>query len=356
MKTCNVCKRIFVTESDFFRRTSRFRICSRGHLYFNCSCDGTLMIPHGKYRWFDPRQVLPEGAAALWDTYKHLRDLPSMPAVCLEAQAALDRPDSDLAEIVQIIRTDPYFAARILAVADVARPKSSAPIRNLTEALAILGRKRVRELAALTGVSQMSFRTSAYTLPIHLKRSLLTGLITEHLCERSPERSSCDKDKLFVAGAMADVGKIVSAVAFPEATDSVYKHTQAVENPMTWVQAEKVESTVSHIALGELACAVWGLPPEALEACTSHNDPISLPEEKLQNREPYSIGDIVTFANVLGKYVIYESQLIQPDVLASCLTRHGLDQKKLEEIVSECRALFSQRVDDLVSRLSASAA
>lgn len=351
MKTCNVCKRIYVSEADFFRRTSRFRICSRGNLYFNCSCDGTVMVPEGKYGWFDPRKVLPPGAVELWDTYQQLRDLPSLPSVCLETQATLDQPDAGLDEIARVVRTDPHFAARILAIADTARPKSSTPIRNLAEALAILGRKRLKELAALAAISQITLRTTDYTLDIHLRRSLLTGLVAEHLCSCSSQEMKCESDLLFLAGALCDVGKVVSAVAFPKETDAVYRLTQLVDNPLNWIAAERKTKSVGHVALGELACTIWGLPLGIMESCAQHNVPIACPEALNAKGVPLAVAEYVAFANEIAKVTLFESQLCVPDVQNSCLVRHGVDRQAFEGLVDESRRRFTPQVDALLSRL-----
>lgn len=352
MKTCHVCKRIYVSEADFFRRTSRFRICSQGHLYFNCSCDGTVMVPNGKYGWFDPRKVLPSGAALLWERYQELRDLPSLPSVCLETQLVLDRPEASVDEIVGVIRLDPHFASRVLVVADVSRPKHSAPIRSLAEAIGILGRKRLKELALLAAVSQISFKTSAYTLGYHLRRSFLTGMISEHLFRHSVPDTYADSDIPFLAGALCDVGKVVSAVAFPDATDTVFRLTQSLESPMNWLAAEQKLECVGHVALGELACVIWGLPPGIVESCVFHNTPIAHADTLDKKGVPVSIAECVTFANEISKVALFESSLCLPEVLKSCLQRHGLDRVGFDRLVDECRVLFRERVDGLLSLLS----
>lgn len=351
MKTCNVCKRIYLTESDFFRRTSRFRVCSQGNLYFNCSCDGTVMVPQGKYGWFDPRKVLPPDSAKLWDSYQQLRDLSTLPSVCLETQAILDQPEAGLDAIARVVRADPHFAGRILAIADAARPKSSAPIRSLAEALAILGRRRLKELATLAAIIQLTFRTTAYTLEIHLRRSLLTGLIAELLSSRLSKGLSGASDLVFMAGALCDVGKVVSAVAFPDETDAVYRLTQSVGSPLNWIAAERKTKCVGHVPLGELACVVWGLPVGIMQSCAQHNVPIACPEALNAKSVPLSIAEHVAFANEISKVVLYEGQLCLPEVRSSCLVRHGFDQQGFERLVDESRSLFMPYVQALLRRL-----
>ena len=54
IKKCKSCGREFRSERDFFENTSRWTICSQNNLWFDCSCESTLMLTKGKYPWYSP--------------------------------------------------------------------------------------------------------------------------------------------------------------------------------------------------------------------------------------------------------------------------------------------------------------
>ena len=91
----------------------------------------------------DRRYVDPERYAALKATGK----LPSPKGVALSIIRLLQRDDFRIADLVQLVQSDPAIAGRILYFANAAAFGRSRPMVSLQRAIVALGSFRVRDLA-----------------------------------------------------------------------------------------------------------------------------------------------------------------------------------------------------------------
>lgn len=341
MKVCNCCKRIYASERDYLHKTTRWRMSETGDLYFNCSCDSTIVLPKGKHDWYNPARFMSAEAASVFNSFAEQKRFPLLSAVALDAQRLLSEDGTPQQDIVDAIKLDPVLSLWILEMADVSRPKTSAPIRTLLQAINILGRKRLQELITISSASRFTLGTTDYRPDHYFTSMLMTGLIAQELAAIHGDVTL--QDLAFVSGSLCNVGKLLGAISFPQETDKIHRLTQLLSASYTWRQAEEKLGTINHLILGEIAGALWGASPEVLKCISGHHAPLTIPEESNQSKSNL-LADLVTFANEISKHVLQNSHLSEPEVHATCLRRFGLTEGDFLRLVDSFSEQFLPKV------------
>jgi HD-like signal output (HDOD) protein len=343
MKKCSSCGRIYAEQRDFLKNTSRWRICSSGNLYFNCSCESTLLIPKGKYEWYSPSLFMGEKAKSVFNSLAAPESLPYLPAVAIQLQDALNNPDTPASLLAGLCKQDPALAVNIIGAANAMRHVHTKLVTSIEQAIGLLGRKRVATLALTAALSSFSFNCVSYPKRVYFEESLLGGVTAEYLAGSFVEQ--VQGDLAYVAGCFCNVGKILSAAIYPEETDRIYRLTEDLSTACDWSTAEKRLGATDHTILGEIACALWGLEPAVLQCVQYHH---ACATDEVASVHP--LLPCVIFANQIIHLVNLSSHRVQPVVLDSCLRYFSLDRNDLEKMVNDITPLRMQ-IREQVARM-----
>ena len=341
LKTCNLCKRAYKDEEDFLKNTSRWRVCSAGMLWFNCECDSTLVIPKGKFDWYSPDKILSPNAGKIFNKLGLMNmEIPMMPAAAMEAQSLLQDPSTSMNKISYSIRKMPHLAIEIIKIADNMKVGRSK-IETLEHACVYVGRKNVAEIINLACIKSFEFNTTFFEKDKFWHESFLTGLIAEQLAVKFLRKDQ--RDLAYLAGSLANIGKILLAILLPEKTDSIYKHVSMPKEVNTWTNAERELGVVNHMILGEIACRMWGLPDFIVESVVSHHG-----LEQEEQVKYGSITEIVALSNQIMHWVSLNPSRIEKDLMDSISLKLGIDGPKLEQFCEDAMPLAVQ-ASELVS-------
>lgn len=296
-KTCNCCGRNYVDSEDFLNNTSRWRMCDKGMLYFNCSCKSTMVLPKGSYSWYTPNLIMRPEALSLFNLLQAKAKLPYIPHHVLEMQRVLSEKNSSLQELSAIADKDPLLAREILAIANAAKLDPDAKISSLEHAIAYIGNDTLSEIVLLAAIKACSLNTYYYTSKVFWEESFLVGVLAEQIVKQHAKH--LEPYKAFLGGVFCNLGKFVAAFYIPELTDSIHLELQRTRaERLTWQDAEKIKGAPSHCLLGEIGAALWGLPEYVCDANAHHH---SL--QHLQSAEtdgPPSLGEIIALSNQLS--------------------------------------------------------
>jgi HD-like signal output (HDOD) protein len=312
LKECATCKRVFATERDLLRATSRWRVCSLGHLWFNCPCGSTLMIKKGMFDWYNPAKHMKPDAASIFNRLAHRESLPHLPHAVMEVQSLLTRADLDVGMVAMAIRKDPIFSARLLGMANNMKLATGEKITSVDHAVMYMGRAVVSEIATVMGVNSFQagppeFRKSFWS------DALMTGNIAARLAPDLMEGHS--PDQAWVAASLCNIGKLLAFVTEPSATSEVFSLTRAAE-PTSWTKAERrLGHKIDHKALGEVGASLWGLPDYVIDACTQHH----LLPKMGTGRTKLTLPELVALSNQLMRWVNDELGLLEMQVLTGYL-------------------------------------
>lgn len=266
-KICKSCGRVYKSDVDFLINTSCWRVCVLGNLYFNCSCQSTLMMPQGKYPWYTPERTMSLEARGIFNDFKEKNELPRFKSVFLEFQAELSSPHFDVKQIELILHKDPIFAAKIVEFANFRSGMGKQnSIKKIDHAISSLGHSCLYGLAMSLSVKDFvppakSFQKSRFWLEPMLASKIGT-LICGQLGLAHP-------DVVFLGSSLANIGKLVGAFFCPDEFDGI--SSLLASKPMTWRQAERELNAKSHIVLGEIGLAYWGLPEFVRDAIRNHH-------------------------------------------------------------------------------------
>ena len=332
IKVCNNCSRRFASEQDFLTKTSRWRLCSSGHLWFNCNCGSTLLIKRGRFPWYSPGMSLGPDALSVFNRLGGLKGLPHIPSIAMQLLQLLQKtPQVEPSEIVRALRQEPVLSLRVLNMAETirnARSTGTAQFKSLEHAIVYLGFGALMELVVTASLHSIPTAESAFNPDDFWRESFLTGAMAEVLMHRfSPQ---LDKEELFLAGSLCNVGKLVEALCFPALITKIYADVAEDSKVLsTWCQAELSYGFPDHCILGEIAGSLWGFPLEVVLAIRGHHT------IRAGVIAPLSITEVVAVANQMVHWVLLRPHRMEYDLLKVFAARVKITEDDLATVASD---------------------
>jgi putative nucleotidyltransferase with HDIG domain len=194
-------------------------------------------------------------------------DLPPFPAVAMKALRLMSRKDSRLRELHDVIRADQAFSSEILRLVNSPLFPFPTAITSTMQATMLLGFERVQALAVTIGIR--AYLRDSLELPVLRgcwRHSLACAIIAEHLSRVI----LVDKDALFTAGIMHDIGRLALAVCRRHEYAG-FLHSTELE-PCDVLARERELFGIDHCQAGEFLIAAWNLPPEFAAIAARHHD------------------------------------------------------------------------------------
>ena len=334
LKKCAHCSRQYMQESDFLVDTNRWRVCDDGHLWFNCGCGSTLVIPKGKFDWYSPDMTMGADAKALFNRLPQMGDMPHIPTTVMELQQLLSDPNVSAGKLASTAKKDPLLAGNLLTIANNLKSSTGNRIESLEHAISYVGMNTLKDLAVTAALRSFKFETSSFNSEKFWDHAFLTGRIAEHLAKEFC-KGYIIPDEAYLAGTLCNIGKVVMAISFPEMADSIAKDLANPKNTGPWRDIEKKNKAYDHRTLGEIGCTLWGLPPYVVEVNQSHHSP---PES---SKDGPVMDDIVGLANQLAHWINLEPHRMDDDLTEAYCRKFGIPKPKLEEIADQLMSLRS---------------
>lgn len=202
-----------------------------------------------------------------------LERLPSAPATYFELTRVLGRPDAAIDDAVAIIERDPAMVAKILQLVNSAYFGLAQHITSVKRAVSYLGLDLLKGLALSAHVFEaFPEREGGFSIEALQAWSLRVARLAKRLVP-DPAR----RDDAFSAGIVHDIGRIVLAMAMPQAYARVHAGGEG-----TVSEREHAELGLSHAEAGAYLLGVWGLPITVVEAAAHHHRPSDLAGNDLQ--------------------------------------------------------------------------
>jgi HD-like signal output (HDOD) protein len=328
-KTCATCQRTYASEGDFLRGTTRWRVCTLGHLWFNCNCGSTLVLIKGTYPWYAPTKAMSDDAAGVFNRLANKASIPRVPSVVMEITRLLEEPEINVPAIAKLLRAEPVISAFLIAAANNMKAATGTKITSLEHAVVYVGKKALAELVQVSGLSSFQPKTGKFKRERFWRESQLAGFATEQVARSFAP--AVGNDLAFLAGSLANIGKLLAAILHPEDVDDL---VGAQANPKTvgnWRLHETDE--IDHTILGEIAAVLWGLPPFVRDACARHHDLTKLFIPNGPQFAP-SLVDVTAVGVQLAHWIDLEAFQIERDILDAFRARMGLGEAELEQFAS----------------------
>jgi HD-like signal output (HDOD) protein len=192
--------------------------------------------------------------------------------------AATDNEHCSVANLEEIVVTDPALTARLLGAAKGQKNDShDTAFTTVRGTILRLGFHAVRALSltlSLQGVDSRGQGGAGFDPVLVARHSLLVGFLSsavhEH-CTLRPLGSTWGVDEVLAAGVLHELAYLVLWSVDPELYDELRQSARAKRLSIEQAFAEAMGRELS--ALGGLACQSWGLPVSHAKAMTGMHKP-----------------------------------------------------------------------------------
>ncbi len=201
---------------------------------------------------------------------RRARALPCSPALLPRLIALLERHDTEIGELAQLIQVDPALAAATVRMANSAYFGAASPAATVSEAVLRLGVRELYRLAALSLTARwMEIEVDGYRWEAgdFCRASLINAVAADTLARRT---GAVEPDLAYTCGLVHEIGKL--AVAFSCGASFPAIRTRRIALGGTWLEAETDVLGFNHAGVGARLLAEWRFP-EACVVVAERNPP-----------------------------------------------------------------------------------
>ena len=270
--------------------------------------------------------------------------LVSLPEVCLRVNEMLDEPSVTAADLGNVISQDTSLTARLLKIVNSSYYGFQAKIETVSRAVTVVGLRELRGLViAASAVETFSNVPDEILNKVRFWRhSLYCGVIARLLAEKCHVLHS---ERLFVAGLLHDIGKLVIAQRLPLETKKIVLQSDSEGRSEFDVEQELLG--FNHAEVGGELMRAWNMPETLFESVAYHHEPkradVGVMETCLIH-----IANIFTDEAEQGLDMKEETPLREIDSFAWEMT--GLDESVKEYVFREAGPLFAEALETILPR------
>lgn len=208
---------------------------------------------------------------ALRRTVSRMQTVPSPPQVYRDLMHEVERSECSLQRVGTIIAGDIGLTSSVLRFVNSAWLALNRPIKDMTEAVLILGIEAIKTLVLSSHVFGELDAASRSHLVLDIgEHSLQVAQFSKRIAaaeQADPTLAS----QAFTAGMMHEVGLMVLAANEPDAVDAAFRMALVDKIPM--LEAERRLLKATHAQIGAYLLGLWGLPSPIVEAVAFVGEP-----------------------------------------------------------------------------------
>lgn len=279
------------------------------------------------------------GALSTEELIRQSPRLGSLPDIVGELNAAVDDPQSSVADLADIISRDPALSARLLAIVNSPWYGLRGEVADIERAVSLAGTQQLRFLALSTVIVRQftNLPNALVTMDTFWKHSFTCAVATRALAESSGER---DLERHFLGGLLHDIGSLLIYTTLPSLAKEAILHARSQNQPI--YQAEQLILGFDHAVAGGALLRHWGLPESLAAAVEGHHelgDPAHFGREKALVHLANGIANAIHPSNTLFR------QPLNTDPAAWGLAGLDTDQldatlASMDERVAEAMGVF----------------
>ena len=202
------------------------------------------------------------------DLARLAQQVPALPQTFQRIQELVNNPRSTNQQLAEAVGADQGLTTRILRLANSSFYGLAARVDTISQAVALIGTRQVRDLALATAVVDLFKNIPATTLDGRgfWEHSLAVGATSRLLAAKRKERET---ERHFVAGMLHDIGLVVMASQMPERVAANILSAHQAQQPLAVI--ERRELGFDHAEVGGAVIEQWRLPPAIAEVATHHH-------------------------------------------------------------------------------------
>ena len=270
--------------------------------------------------------------------------LVSLPEVCIRVNEMLDEPAVTAAELGQIISQDTSLTARLLKIVNSSYYGFQSKVETVSRAVTVVGLRELRGLViAASAVETFSNVPDTILNKVRFWRhSLYCGVIARLLAEQCNVLHS---ERLFVAGLLHDIGKLIIAQRLPTETRMIA--LEAENGKRSELEIEQDFLGFTHAEVGGELMRAWNMPETLFESVAYHHEP-QRAESGVIETCLIHLANIFTDEAEQGLDMKNEIPVQEIDAYAWKMT--GLNKDVKEHVFREAGPLFAEALETILPR------
>jgi putative nucleotidyltransferase with HDIG domain len=196
--------------------------------------------------------------------------LVSLPEIVIRLNSLINDPNASATDIAKVISQDPALTARLLKIVNSPLYNLQQKIDSVNNAVNILGTRQLRDLIiAATVIKRFRKNIDAiFDLETFWCHSIATGIAARTIATQLKQPNT---ERLFIAGLLHDMGKMVMFLLLPNESVQFLK---ACQNQKLHLQAtEQQVFGFTHAQLGAELLRTWQFPESMIESTAFHHNP-----------------------------------------------------------------------------------
>lgn len=182
---------------------------------------------------------------------KHYKESPFNSKIYNEIEKEINKENSDISKIAEIVKSDPFISGKILQIANSGFFAISREITSILEGITYIGLTIVQKLILFFNTFNLKFEKKYQNIEFQniARHSLELAFILKKMASKM--KNNCIKpDDAFIIGLLASIGKIVLLINDMD-TEKRFNHLSAY-----------------------ILC-LWGLPESIIYSIYNMNNPLS---------------------------------------------------------------------------------
>ena len=265
------------------------------------------------------------------DLVKGVVKLISLPEIYIRVSQALEDENHNAKQLGDIIGHDPALTARILRIVNSAYYSLASQVEVVSRAVSVIGEDDLRNLVLATSAVDTFKRIPNQLVDIDLfwRHSVHTGIVARLL---SKYCNILHGERLFVAGMLHDIGKLVLYFKEPELSQQVL--LKAADTDGQLYKAEKEIIGFTHGDVGAALIDAWKLSDTLKEVIAYHHTPLSAKDYRIETSIVHIANCIV---NAIDPDVEINEHLLDdyPSFEPKTLEITGLNLNVLPEVMDK---------------------
>ena len=257
--------------------------------------------------------------------------LVSLPEIFIRVNQVMEDPKHDAKQLGDVISHDPALTVRILRIVNSAYYALAVKIELVSRAVSVIGEQDLRNLILATSAVDVFKRMPNQLVDIDLfwRHSVHTGIVARLL---SRQCNILHGERLFVAGLLHDIGKLVLYYKEMELSQQVL--LKASESDGVVFRAEQEVIGYTHADVGGALIDAWQLADTLKEVVTYHHHPLRSKKYRMETSLVH-IADCVVNSigsdTVIDKHLLDDNLGFEPETLKIT----GIDLSLLPEVMDK---------------------
>jgi len=208
---------------------------------------------------------------------QNISDLPILPKTFNEILNLINKENTNLGTLEELIIEDPMLTAKILRYVNSPIYLQAGNINNIKKAITVYGLNAMKTLVlglSLNNIIVDNFSNNYFSQKSFWLHSMGVAHASRHICDMLNEPAY---DDFFTAGLLHDIGLLLMCMYFKEETEEIIKIKE--EKKIDFHQAEDIYLLkIKHSDLGVFIANKWGLSEFHIKMIEFHHEPLKAGE------------------------------------------------------------------------------